>query len=52
MTFNIRFENEHDKNNAWQYRRELVVEIIKHHFPSSTRLRISQKAPRKPFLIA
>ena len=34
MTFNIRFENEHDKNNAWQYRRELVAEIIQRHSPS------------------
>jgi len=34
MTFNIRFENELDKDNAWQYRRELVVEIIRHHSPS------------------
>ena len=34
MSFNIRFENEHDKNNAWQYRRELVAEIIQHHSPA------------------
>jgi endonuclease/exonuclease/phosphatase family metal-dependent hydrolase len=34
MTFNIRFENELDKNNSWQYRRELVAEIIQHYSPS------------------
>ena len=34
MTFNIRFENEQDKDNLWQHRRGLVAEIIQHHSPS------------------
>jgi len=33
MTFNLRFENEDDGDNAWHCRREMVVEIIKKYQP-------------------
>ncbi|MFO7837891.1 MAG: endonuclease/exonuclease/phosphatase family protein, partial [Desulfosalsimonadaceae bacterium] len=33
MTFNLRFENERDGDNAWQFRRDKVVSIIKHYQP-------------------
>jgi len=34
MTFNLRFENSSDGPNAWQYRRELVTDLIKRYAPS------------------
>jgi len=33
MTFNIRFENDRDGQNAWAYRRDLVVRIIDRYKP-------------------
>jgi len=33
MTFNLRFENERDGDNAWQFRRDKVVSIIQHYRP-------------------
>ncbi len=33
MTFNLRFENDRDGENAWIYRRELVVDIIDRYQP-------------------
>ena len=33
MTFNIRFENDRDGNNAWNYRRDLVVKLIEQYSP-------------------
>ncbi len=33
MTFNLRFENDQDGENAWVYRRDLVVELIKKYAP-------------------
>lgn len=33
MTFNIRFENDQDGSNAWFYRRELVVKVIRRYLP-------------------
>lgn len=33
MTFNLRFANPEDGPNAWEYRKELVVEIILAHGP-------------------
>ena len=33
MTFNLRFENDEDGENAWGHRRELVVEIISRYRP-------------------
>jgi endonuclease/exonuclease/phosphatase family metal-dependent hydrolase len=34
MTFNIRFENDHDGANSWSYRRELCVEVIRKYSPA------------------
>lgn len=34
MTFNLRFENDRDGENGWRYRRELVVEVIRHQAPT------------------
>jgi len=34
MTFNLRFENDRDGENAWLYRREMVVELINHYQPA------------------
>ncbi len=34
MTFNLRFENDRDGGNAWVYRRERVVEIIRSYKPA------------------
>jgi endonuclease/exonuclease/phosphatase family metal-dependent hydrolase len=34
MTFNLRFENSSDGPNAWQYRRELVTDLIEKYGPS------------------
>lgn len=34
MTFNLRFDNEQDGENAWPKRRERVIQLIKHHAPS------------------
>ena len=33
MTFNLRFANPEDGPNAWEYRKEMVVELILHHGP-------------------
>jgi len=33
MTFNIRFENDRDGRDAWVYRKELVIKIIKRYRP-------------------
>ncbi len=33
MTFNLRFENDQDGENAWNYRRHLVVKLIKQYAP-------------------
>lgn len=33
MTFNLRFENDHDGENGWPYRRDLVVRTILRHAP-------------------
>jgi endonuclease/exonuclease/phosphatase family metal-dependent hydrolase len=33
MTLNLRFENDRDGQNAWRYRRELVVEVIQGSSP-------------------
>jgi endonuclease/exonuclease/phosphatase family metal-dependent hydrolase len=33
MTFNLRFENEMDGDNAWSHRRELVLRLIRRHAP-------------------
>ncbi len=33
MTFNLRFENDRDGENAWMHRRELVVEIVHRYQP-------------------
>ncbi len=33
MTFNLRFENDRDGENAWKNRRELVVEVIDRYQP-------------------
>ena len=34
MTFNLRFENDRDGDNAWVHRRERVVKIINRYQPS------------------
>ncbi len=34
MTFNLRFDNEQDGENAWSKRRERVTQLIKYHAPS------------------
>jgi endonuclease/exonuclease/phosphatase family metal-dependent hydrolase len=34
MTFNLRFENDTDGDNAWQHRREMVVDIISRYQPA------------------
>jgi endonuclease/exonuclease/phosphatase family metal-dependent hydrolase len=34
MSFNLRFENDRDGDNAWVYRRDLVVRVIRRHCPS------------------
>jgi len=34
MTFNLRFENDMDGSNAWSFRRELVIHVIKRHKPA------------------
>jgi len=34
MTFNLRFENDHDGENAWINRRELVVKIVNRYQPA------------------
>lgn len=33
MTFNIRFETEEDRENTWESRRDLVVELMTRHAP-------------------
>ena len=33
MTFNLRFENDQDGSNAWNYRRHLVVKLIEQYAP-------------------
>ncbi len=33
MTFNLRFENERDGENAWYYRREMIVRMIHQYSP-------------------
>ena len=33
MTFNLRFENDQDGSNAWNYRRDLVVKLIEQYSP-------------------
>jgi endonuclease/exonuclease/phosphatase family metal-dependent hydrolase len=33
MTFNIRFENDRDGQNAWVYRRDLVIQLIERYAP-------------------
>ena len=33
MTFNLRFENDRDGSNAWNYRRHLVVKLIEQYAP-------------------
>ncbi len=33
MTFNLRFENDQDGSNAWNYRRHLVVKLIEQYSP-------------------
>lgn len=33
MTFNLRFENDQDGDNAWFYRKEMVVRMIERHAP-------------------
>lgn len=33
MTFNLRFENDRDGDNAWNYRRDLVVKLINKYQP-------------------
>jgi endonuclease/exonuclease/phosphatase family metal-dependent hydrolase len=35
MTFNLRFENDRDGSNAWVYRRELIVKVIKAYRPAA-----------------
>ena len=34
ITFNIRFDDYQNGENAWQYRRELVIQVIKRYSPS------------------
>lgn len=34
ITFNLRFENERDGENAWSARREMIVRLIKRYAPS------------------
>lgn len=34
MTFNLRFENDRDGENAWRYRRDIAVDLIRSHAPS------------------
>jgi len=34
MTFNLRFENEQDGRNAWNYRRHLVAKLIEQYEPA------------------
>lgn len=34
MTFNLRFENDRDGENAWVYRRDLVVNVINRYKPA------------------
>ena len=34
MTFNLRFENDRDGENGWQYRRSLVLEVIRKYRPA------------------
>ncbi len=34
MTFNLRFENDQDGENAWNYRRDLVVKLIETYNPA------------------
>jgi len=33
MTFNLRFENDRDGDNGWQYRRELVIDVVQRARP-------------------
>lgn len=33
MTFNLRFENDQDGSNAWNYRRHWVVKLIEQYSP-------------------
>jgi endonuclease/exonuclease/phosphatase family metal-dependent hydrolase len=33
MTFNLRFENDHDGENSWDYRKELVTGLVDRHRP-------------------
>jgi len=35
MTFNLRFENDRDGQNAWVYRRKLIVEVINRYRPAA-----------------
>ena len=34
MTFNLRFENDRDGENAWHHRRSIVIDLIRDHTPS------------------
>jgi endonuclease/exonuclease/phosphatase family metal-dependent hydrolase len=34
MTFNLRFENDHDGENAWVYRRQVALDLIQKYRPS------------------
>jgi len=34
MTFNLRFENDRDGSNGWEFRKDLVVQLIDRHAPS------------------
>ncbi|MEM5787974.1 MAG: endonuclease/exonuclease/phosphatase family protein [Syntrophobacteraceae bacterium] len=34
MTFNLRFENDRDGENGWQFRKELVLDLIRHYRPA------------------
>jgi len=34
MTFNLRFDNAQDGSNGWPHRRDMLVDVIKHHQPA------------------
>ncbi len=34
MTFNLRFENDYDKENGWEHRRDMVIDLIRKYRPS------------------
>ncbi len=34
MSFNLRYDNTWDKQNSWQYRKEAVLNLIRHYKPS------------------